>query len=173
MLTAELERAQKREFSPAEMGLLEPRQVTKKQKPERSKVRISATSGSMSLNNINGLTKEQAAERAAEAARIAAKKAETAAKKAAAEKEAADLEATFALCRDGCACGLGEGCPAKGLARCSTCNALKKALKGGQWAGLADCRVKACVDARKGPLLLGYNGAAAPVEAAAAPLALQ
>ena len=127
----------------------------------------------MALNNINGQTQAQQAERAAEAARIAAHKAEVAAKKAAAEKEAADLEAAFELCKDSCACGLGDGCRAKGLIRCSTCNRLKKALKGGQWVGLADCRVKACVDARKGPLLIGYTGAAAAVEVTATPLALQ
>ena len=165
VLTEELERAQKREFSPTEMGLLEPRQVTKKQKPERSKTRISATSGSMALNNINGQTQAQEAERKAEAARIAAKKAESAAKKAAAEQEVAALEAAFELCKDGCACGGGDSCPAKGLVRCETCSALKKALKGGQWVGRADCRVKACVDARKGPLLLGFNGAADSREA--------
>ena len=173
VLTEELERVQKREFSPSEMGLLEPRQVTKKQKPERSKARISATSGSMSLNNINGQTQAQEAERKAEAARVAAKKAESAAKKAAAEQEVAALEAAFELCKDGCACGGGDSCPAKGLARCETCSALKKALKGGQWVGRADCRVKACVDARKGPLLLGFNGPDDAGEAEGAALVLQ
>ena len=78
MLTQELSRAEKREFSPAEIGLLEPRQVSKKQKPERSRVRINGSRGSMGLNNINGQTQAQVAERAAEAARIAAKKADTA-----------------------------------------------------------------------------------------------
>jgi hypothetical protein len=92
---------------------------------------------------------------------------------AAAEQEAADLEATFELCNNGCACGLGDSCPAKGLVRCSTCNALKKALKGGQWVGLADCRVKACVDARKGLLMLSFNGAAAAGEAGDSPCAPQ
>lgn len=53
------------------------------------------------------------------------------------------------MCKGGCACGLGDSCPAKGLVRCATCNALKKALKGGQWIGLADCRVKVCVDTGK------------------------
>ena len=124
----------------------------------------------MALNNINGQTKAQEAERKADAARIAAKKAETVAKKAAAEQEVAALEAAFELCKDGCACGAGDNCPAKGLVRCETCCALKKALKSGQWVGRADCRVKACVDVRKGPLLLGYNGAQ---EAEGALLALQ
>ena len=110
------------------------------------------------VNNINGQTKDQVAQRAAEAARIATKKAETAAKKAAAEQEAADLEATFELCQGGCKCGMGDDCLAKGLVRCEMCSGLKKALKSGQFAGRADCRVRACVDARTGPLLLGFNG---------------
>ena len=38
--------------------------MSKKQKPERSRVRISATSGSMAINNINGQTQAQAAGRA-------------------------------------------------------------------------------------------------------------
>ena len=84
------------------------------------------------------------------------------------EEEEASLQAAWERCGGGCTCGLGEGCPMKGLQRCEHCGDIKKMA----------CRKRVCIE-KAAPLLITYNGAAAlpapveaaPVEAAAAPAA--
>ena len=65
------------------------------------------------------------------------------------EQEAADLLALWGLCGGGCACGLGDECPMKGMKRCEYCGDIKKTV----------CRKKTCIE-KSAPLLLTYTAPA-------------
>ena len=66
-------------------------------------------------------------------------------KKRARDEEAEELLAVWVLCKDGCACGLKDLCPGKGLKRCEHCGDIKKTV----------CRKAVCV-AKAAPLQLTY-----------------
>ena len=71
---------------------------------------------------------------------------EAAKKKRARDDAGASLQAAWELCGAGCACGLGDDCPMKGLKRCERCGDIKKTV----------CRKRVCTEPAA-PLLLTCN----------------
>lgn len=146
----EARKAKAAAFDPATIpGLLEPKAPEKKER-KRNHSRIDVSEGgSFTLRQL----KEKSEARQAEEKRLKAiaddRRDEAARKKQKREEEEAARQDQWMLCSGGCKCGLGDGCPMKGLKRCEQCGEIKK----------TECRKRACTEA-SAPLLLTHNGQA-------------
>ena len=143
----ELEKKSEEPFDPKEAGLLVPKKMDapgKKKSGKRS--RLSAKSGSMTLQDVKGDAAERRAEDKEKEDKQKEKKQKAEEKKAAAASEKEANIAAFEVCEEVCGCAV-VPCPWAKWKRCPQCGP-KKGL----------CKVQGCAAKRK-PLLLTMNGA--------------
>jgi hypothetical protein len=128
--------------------LMQPKKV-EQNKRDRSQVDMEVyEGGDCSLRNINDKFKDKRSKKKDKADGVAERKEARAELKSAAQQEADDVLALWALCGERCACGE-DPCPMAGMQHCATCQAVKKHA----------CKVRACVQARKdsAPRRLTFN----------------
>ena len=143
----ELEKQSEEPFDPKEAGLLVPKKMGPPGKTKRGKrSRLSAKSGSMTLQDVKGAAAERRAEDTAREDKAKEKKQKIEEKKAAAASEKEANIAAFEVCEEECACAV-VPCPWAKWKRCPQCGP-KKGV----------CKVQGCVAKRK-PLLLTLKGA--------------